>query len=183
MKKLYFIILILLSLSIFSCSSDDSEMTEIEAENPQDDEPSNGLKINGMVYELSYTYVNDENTTDSDASDIAIIMSNVDVLSEDQVNNVTFLYFDFQGVDLEVGEITSISDYRISTNANSNNSEISGGTTVLDDTEFGFQVIETSIKIIALDSNQIDIEFSFTREDGEVISGNYSGNYTDLSQE
>jgi hypothetical protein len=110
-------------------------------------------------------------------------MSNVDVLSEDQVNNVTFLYFDFQGVDLEVGEITSISDYRISTNANSNNSEISGGTTVLDDTESGFQVIETSIKIIALDSNQIDIEFSFTREDGEVISGNYSGNYTDLSLE
>tara|TARA_R100001369_G_scaffold13788_1_gene28133 strand:+ start:726 stop:884 length:159 start_codon:yes stop_codon:yes gene_type:complete len=52
----------------------------------------------------------------------------------------------------------------------------------LDDTESGFTASNTSVTVNSLSSSQIDFGFTFTREDGEIMTGNYSGNYADISQ-
>ena len=167
------LILLFSALLAFSCSSDDSN---------ENNNSNNEFTFNGMSFSISNVYLNDENTTDNNPSDIAIIMSNINLLTENQSNGVNYIYFDFQGVELETGALTNISDYTILENASFENSEIDNGNTILDDTENGFMALSTTININCLSSNQIDFDFSFTREDGEIINGNYSGNYTDISQ-
>lgn len=62
------------------------------------------------------------------------------------------------------------------------NSEIINGNTILDDTESGFMATNKRVIINSLSSNQIDFYFSSTREDSQIITGKYSGNYTDISK-
>jgi hypothetical protein len=134
------------------------------------------------IHDLSNVFLNDENTTDNNPSDIAIIMSNINVLTESQPNGVNYVYFDFQCIELKTGAINNISDYTILENASFTNSEINNGNTILDDTLSGFTATNTAVNINSLNSSPIAFDFSFTREDGEIITGNYSGNYTDISQ-
>jgi hypothetical protein len=129
-----------------------------------------------------YLIENDEKTADNNPSDIAIIMSTIDLLTESQPNGVNYVCFDFQGVELQTGTTTNISDYTILENASFTNSEIDNGTTILDDTVIGFTASNTSVTVNSLSSSQFDFGFTFTREDGEIMTGNYSGNYADISQ-
>ena len=168
-------ILLFCALLVFSCSSDDDE-------NVENNNSNNSFTFNGTSFNLSNVFLNDENTTDDNSSDIAIIMSNINLLTESQPNGVNYVYFDFQGVELETGTINNIPDYTILENASFTNSEIENGNTILDDTVSGFMATNTTVNINSLSSNQIDFDFSFTREDGEIITGNYSGNYTDISE-
>lgn len=170
-------ILLLSALLVFSCTSDDSNEN-----NNGNNNSNNGFTFNGMSFSVSNVYINDENTTNNNPSDIAIIMSNINLLIDSQSNGVDYVYFDYQGVGLETGTLTNISDYTILENASFENSEIESGNTILDDTESGFMATSTTVNINSLSSSQIDFDFSFTREDGEIINGNYSGNYTDISQ-
>ena len=168
-------ILLFCALLIFSCSSDDGE--DIENTNS-----NNSFTIDGTSFNLSNVFLNDENTTDDNPSDIAIIMSNINLLAESQPNGVNYVYFDFQGVELETGTINNITDYTILENASFTNAEIDNGNTILDDTANGFMATNTSVTINSLSSDQIDFDFSFSREDGAIITGNYSGNYIDISE-
>ncbi len=163
------------AILVFSCSSDDDNSNDSTNFN-------NTFTINGSSYSVTNVYLNDENIVDNNPSDIAIIMSNIDLLTMSQPNGVNYVYFDFQGVELQVGTITNILDYTILENASFTNSEIDNGNTILDDTKSGFMATNTSVTINSLSSNQIDFDFSFTREDGQIIAGNYSGDYTDISQ-
>jgi archaellin len=129
-----------------------------------------------------YLIENDEKTADNNPMDIAIIMSNIDLLTESQTNGVNYVCFDFQGVELQTGTITNISDYTILENASFNNSEIDNGTTILDDAESRFTASNTFVTVNSLSSSQINFGFTFTRKDGEIMTGNYSGNYADISQ-
>ena len=88
----------------------------------------------------------------------------------------------FQSVELQTETITNISDYTILEIASFTNSEIDNGTTILDDTESEFTASNTSVTVNYLSSSQIDFGFTFTREDGEIMIGNYSGNYVNISQ-
>jgi uncharacterized protein YcfL len=169
-------ILLFTVLLVLSCSSDDDN------NNGNNDNITNSFLFNGTSFNITNVFLNDENTADNDPSDIAIIMSNINLLTESQSNGVNYVYFDFQGVELETGTITNIPDYTILENASFENSEIANGNTILDDTENGFMATNTTVNINSFSSTQIDFDFSFTREDGEVITGNYSGNYTDISQ-
>ena len=164
-------------LIAYSCSSDDSNDNNNENNNS-----NNEFTFNEMSFSVSNVYSNDENTTDNNPSDIAIIMSNINLLTGSEPNGVNYVYFDFQGVELETGTLTNISDYTILVNASFENSEIAYGNRILDDTENGFMATTTTVNVNSLSSTQIDFEFSFTREDGKIIKGNYSGNYTDISQ-
>jgi hypothetical protein len=168
-------ILLFCVLMAFSCSSDDDN-------NDGNNNSNNAFTFNGTSFSVSNVFLNDENTSDNNPSDIAIIMSNINLLTESQPNGVNYVYFDFQGVELETGTINNISDYTILENASFTNSEIDNGNTILDDTLNGFTATNTTVNINSLSSSQIDFDFSFTREDGEIITGNYSGNYTDISQ-
>lgn len=168
-------ILLFCILLAFSCSSDDDN-------NEGNNNSNNAFTFNGTSFNISNVFLNDENTTDNNPSDIAIIMSNINLLTESQPNGVNYVYFDFQGVELETGVINNISDYTILENASFTNSEIDNGNAILDDTLNGFMATNTTVNINSLSSSQIDFDFSFTREDGEIITGNYSGNYTDISQ-
>ncbi len=169
-------ILLFSALLVFSCSSDDDN------NNGDINNNTNAFVFNGTSYNVANVFLNDENTTDNNPSDIAIIMSNINLLADSQSNGVNYVYFDFQGVELETGTITNISDYTILENASFQNSEIDNGNTILDDTVSGFMATSTTVNINSLSSSQIDFDFSFTREDGEMINGNYSGNYTDISE-
>jgi hypothetical protein len=168
-------ILLFCTLIAFSCSSDDDN-------NEGDNNSNNTFTFNGTSFNVSNVFLNDENTADNNPSDIAIIMSNINLVTESQLNGVNYVYFDFQGVQLETGTLNNISDYTFLENASFINSEIDNGNIILDDTVSGFIATNTTLNINSLSSSQIDFDFSFTREDGEIITGNYSGNYTDISQ-
>ena len=172
MKKLNLFALISIIFIFFSSCSNDNENNNSE----------NRFTFNGTSYIISNVYLNDENTTDNNPSDIAIIMSNINLLTDSQPSGVNYLYFDFQGIEPAIGSITNIQDYNIIENASYENSEIGNGTTILDDSEIGYTATNTSVNINSISSNQIDFDFSFTREDGEIINGNYSGSYINISQ-
>ena len=173
MKKLNLLIGILTAFIILSCSSDDNG-----------DQPTanqNGFNFNGTFFSTQYAFVSDENIADDTPSDISIVLSNVNPLQTSVSSGVNYVFFDFEAVELEPGTITEFPDYRILENANLSNFEISGGNTVLDDTQSGFMTTSSSVTINSISNINIDFDFSFTREDGQVISGNYSGTYVDLS--
>jgi hypothetical protein len=93
-----------------------------------------------------------------------------------------YVCYDFQSVELQTGTITNISDYTILENASFTNSEIDNGTTILDDTQREFTASNMSVTVNSLSSSQIYFDFNSTREDGEIITGNSSGNYAYISQ-
>lgn len=174
MKKINLTYLgLLLLLITFSCSSDD--------DNSGNTQNINGFTFNGTFYSVPQVYINDENIIDNNPSDLTIIMSNVNLLTANQTSGVNFVYMDYTGTTFETGSITSLPDYRIIENAGINALEISGGTTLLDDNENGLTANVTLLTINSISPTSIDFTFSFTREDGEVVSGNYSGSYTDIS--
>ncbi|NQY04842.1 MAG: hypothetical protein HRT68_01235 [Flavobacteriaceae bacterium] len=171
MHKLF--IVVLTAIFIFSCSSDD--------DNSNNNQNVNGFTFNGTFYSAPQVFLNDENTTDNSPSDLAIIMSNVNLLTANQNSGVNFVYFDFNGVTFETATVTVIPDYNIIENGAISNLQVTGGTTVLDDTQSGLTATSTSVTINSFTASSINFTFSFTREDGEVITGNYSGSYTDIS--
>mgnify|MGYP006146938971 FL=1 len=175
MKKMKLFCGILIGLMIFSsCSSDDDNgNTSIENQN--------GFNYNGTFYSTQFAFVSDENTVDNTPSDISIILSNVNPFETTQSSGLNFVFFDFEAVNIETGTITTFPDYRILENAHLNDFDISSGNTVLDDTENGFMATSSSVTINSISDTNIDFDFSFTREDGETITGNYSGIYTDTS--
>ena len=159
-----------MGLIILSCSSDDNS----------NNENINGFEIEGSFFETSIAYLYDENISNDSPNDLAIILSNKSLLNGDINSGLTFFYLDFNGVDFQVGT-KEVLDYRILENATLSNDLVQGGNTILDDDDnSGFNATLSKLIINSISSTNIDFEFSFTREDGEVISGNYSGTYTDI---
>lgn len=173
MKKIKIFYGILILSMILSCSSDDDSNNS--------DENFNGFNYNGTFYATPFAFVSDENTVNNTPSDISIILSNVDPFQTNQSTGVNFVSFDFEDVTIETGTITEFPDYRILENADLENFLIDGGNTILDDTKNGFMSTASSVTINSISQTNIDFDFTFTREDGEVISGNYAGSYTDTS--
>ena len=174
MKKMKLFCGILIGFMIISCSSDDDN-GNIPNEN------QNGFTFNGIFYSTQHAFVSDENTTDNTPSDISIILSSVDPFQTAQSSGVNFVFFDFEAITIETGTLTTFPDYQILENADLDNLQISGGNTILDDTQNGFMTSSSSVTINSISESNIDFDFTFTREDGETINGNYSGTYTDTS--
>ena len=164
---------ILIGFITLSCSSDDDSNNGTEN--------SNGFSFNETFYSTQFAFVNDENIVDNTSSDISIILSNVDLFQTTQSSGVNFIFFDFKAVTIETGTITEFPDYRILENADLNNLQVDGGNTILDDTQNGFMTTASSVTIYTISETNIDFDFTFTREDGEIINGRYSGAYTDKS--
>ena len=175
MKKMKLCYGILIGLMMFSsCSSDDDN-----GNSPNENQ--NGFEYNGTFYATQFAFVSDENIVDDTPSDISIILSSVNPFETDQSSGLNYVFFDFEAVNLDAGTITSFPDYRILENAELNFLDISGGNTILDDTENGLMATSSSVTINAVSNTNIDFNFSFTREDGQIIHGGYSGTYIDTS--
>ena len=170
MKKLNLFIGILIGLTALSCSSNDENQIK------------GGIQVGNIFYETPYVYLNDENLINDFPSDLAIIMSNKYLLVENIEDRINYMYVDYSGVDFESGE-KELLNYRITENASRVNNLIKGGVRLLED-NYGSDVnaSEVSFIINSITSETIDFEFTFTREDGELISGYYSGDYTDVSE-
>ena len=131
-------------------------------------------------YDGNFVYLIDENTNDNSPSDLGILLSNVDFLSDNIESGLDYLYVDYKGINFDIGE-KQLLDYRILTNASKVNGfvPIDSGTKLLGNT-FAEDPIATdySFTIVELSPDQINFEFTFLRMDGVAITGSYSGNYS-----
>lgn len=96
------------------------------------------------------------------------------------MSNVATLYFDFNAVNVEQTTYTNISDYNGKINANRTSGSITGGTEILSDNETTLQANNINVTINSITSTTVNFNFSFTRTDGQTISGQYNGNYLTL---
>ena len=165
--------ILLFTILILSCSSDDSSGNSNQ----------NGFTFNGTFYEVKTLYINDENTTNSNPSDIGFSLINktsAEINSGNDLSNVAILYFDFNAVNVEQTTYTNILDYNGKINANRTSGSITGGTEILSDNETTLQANNINVTINNITSTTVNFNFSFTRTDGQTISGQYNGNYLTL---
>ncbi|CAM4443312.1 hypothetical protein [Flavobacterium terrigena] len=170
MKK---IAIILASFLLFSCGSDDT--AEI-IETPQ----QNGFNYDGSFYQIKTVYINDENTSDSNPSDIGfsfVNKTNAEISGSTDLTQMATINFDYTAVNVQQGTFTNVGDYNGSINKNRVSGVTSAGTPILDDNVISLQASNISFTINNITSTTVDISFSFTRTDGEIISGHYNGNY------
>ncbi|WP_019037960.1 hypothetical protein [Psychroflexus tropicus] len=105
MKTLNLFLGYLTVIVFLSCTSDDDNTgtTPIQQEN--------GFTYQGSFFETPHLFINDENTIDDTPSDISISLLSVDPFETSQSSDVDFVFFDFQGVDLQPETITDVLDY------------------------------------------------------------------------
>jgi len=127
-------------------------------------------------------YLNDENINNNNPSDLAIIMSNKYLLVENIDSGINYMYVDYLGVDFESGQ-KELLNFRITENASRVSGFMKDGVRLLED-NYNSEVNATGISFIinSITALSINFQFSVTREDDVLISGNYSREYTDLSE-
>ena len=171
MKKIGILLFLILLLS---CNSDDN------AQNPIQNQNQNGYTFNGTFYEVKTVYITDENTTNNNPSDIGFNLFNKtssEINSANDLSDFARLYFDFNAVNVEQTTYTNILDYSARVNANRINGNIAGGTEILSDNELTLQSNNINITINNITATMVNFTFSFTRTDGQIIFGQYNGNY------
>ena len=176
MKNFKFLFVLLLGFTIASCTSDDTTIIKNQTE------IKGGIQIGSDFIETPYVYINDENITNDNPCDLAIIMSNTFLLVENIDAGIDYMYVDYLGVNFASGP-KELLNYRITKNASRVNNLIQGGNRLLEDNlGSNLNATEISFVINSISSEVIDFQFSFTRLDGVLITGYYSGDYTVLSQ-
>ena len=177
MKNLIFLGLVGLVLLFPSCSSDDNAS------------PQNGFNYNGSFYETKDLYLN---YVDDSAlgSSISVIMVNKDLIESCESSNLNYVLMQFatNSPDVVLEEVTysddeyDFFDYVVFNDGSLDSScDIIDAKMILFDAMDDFWASPISLTINTFNDNNIDLSFSFTREDGAVINGNYSGSYTDVS--
>ena len=162
--------ILLFSILMLSCSSDDNS----------GDSNQNGFTYNGTFYEVKTVFINDENTADNNPSDISFNLVNKtisEISSENDLSNISSLYFDFNDVNVEETTYTNILDYNAKINSNRTSGNIVGGTEILSDNNTDLQATNINITINSITSTTVNFSFSFTKANGQIISGQYNGNY------
>lgn len=181
MNKLFKTISTLFVLCLlFSCSDEDGERELAKY----------GFNYNSQFYVLNTASYIDENVEDETTpSKLSIILSNVSLTTSDAISNITKFQFDFNGIALEEGEIAAITDYSLQINgafvqnAEDENLTFNNGTFLLNSADASLTATEKSVTIdkLNLTDGTISLTFSFTRNDGQVFSGTYTGLFTDAS--
>ncbi len=173
MKKLNLLFAIFIGLSILSCSSDD------------DNDPiqnNNGFIVSTDFSNTDKAYYISSESDSNEIGLISIILTNVEVETT-QANDVNYVSFNITGSDLQTGNYSySDLNYNIFKNSILNGDNLSGGEIVLEEGEIGYEAISGNLTINSFTTTSMNIEFSFTREDGEIITGSYLGNYSDISE-
>ncbi|RRJ90707.1 hypothetical protein [Flavobacterium macacae] len=166
----------LLAFSLFiSCSEEESGR----------DLGQNGFSHNETFYVLNNAFVTDEDILDSLPAGISVTLSNVNLADSSAVSNVSKLYFKYSDINLTAGTIATISDYYIEVggkfefNALDSTYVYTNGTYLLNSSQSGLTATEKNVTINSVTENNVDMTFSFTRTDGQIFSGKYSGIFSD----
>ena len=176
-KTIKFAVLFTVASFISSCSSDDNT-------DNTPNQPENEVTFNGTSYSITTAWVNDENTTTNDPSEIGVNLSNKtteEINSGNDLTNITRVYFDFDDVTVQETTYAQITDYDFSINGTKTNGVFDAGTVLLsdEDPQSDFYASSASVTINSISESTINLKYTFTRNDGQVISGSYIGNYID----
>lgn len=176
-SNLSYLLAILVGFTLISCSSDDTNA------NPND--TPNEFTFNGNTYDLISAIIVDENTANNDPSEISISLFNKtssEITGNSDLSDISYVYFDFDDVTIQNTTYTQIDDYDVSINGSIVNSEFSPGIILLADNDPQADVYAQSGSVTVTNFTEFNIAFTFTftRNDGEVISGSYDGNYLNL---
>lgn len=176
MKNLKLIIVLLISISFNSCSSNEETEPVIDT--------TNGFVFNGDFFAVDNAFIKDDNIIDNTPSNISIILSNVDIFSENpKSTGVNYFHFAIEATTVVAGTISPVSKYTLRENTNYKDLIITDGNTILghDDARIKNRAVSSFITIHSITTDEIDLDFQFTREDGEIITGNYNGNYSNIN--
>jgi len=173
-SKLPYLLALLCAVLLVACSPEDSTTNS--------EETTNEFVFNSVTYNLVTAIVTDENTTTNDPSEIGISLfnkSSSEITSNGDLDNVSYVYFDFDDVTIQNRTYNQIDDYDISINGSIVDSEFNPGTILLSDNDSESDVYAQSGLVTVTNFTQYNIAFTFTftRNDGQVISGSYNGNY------
>ncbi|WP_138434651.1 hypothetical protein [Winogradskyella algicola] len=168
------ILALMLSIALVSCSSDDTSSVP--------DETNNEFIFNGTTYNLVSAIIVDENTANNDPSEISISLFNktsAEITGNNDLSDISYVYFDFEDTTIQNTTYSQIEDYDISIDGTITNSEFTPGTVLLDNNDPQSDVYAQSALVTVTNFTEFNIAFTFTftRNDGQVISGSYDGNY------
>ena len=177
MKKLNkLVILFCLALTALNCSSDDDNNTE----QPQN---TNVITLNNETYVVSYVIVE---PAAGDNTFVSFINKN-ETEYLDAVNNGTQLdnvdAFELRINQSPLAELTysfsDIPDYQFSVNSQIINGELEDGDILLDrnNSNTNLNASTGSLTLESYTTDQIEISFQFTRNDGVIVNGTYKGDY------
>lgn len=133
---------------------------------------------------MNFLYINDENGSDNPASgDIAIMLADKDLLNLENDPEVDFVYIDVNDVTLQQTTYSNFSDYNIYIDSPFVGGQIQPETILFDDNNEALKATESSTIITSLTDTQISITFSLTRADGNILTGHYTGVYSNISNQ
>lgn len=176
MKNINLFLCLLITIVFFNCSDDES------SNDNQTPTITNQFTINGQSYELQSAFVYDESDEPNEVSEIGITLTNKsfqEIATQTNTENVTLIYFDFDDITVNQTTYNDITDYNFSVNGTVTNEEFLSGTILLtDDSDLtNLNASSGEVTINSISDTSIDLSFTFTRTDGVVISGSYSGLY------
>lgn len=172
--KLPCLLALVFTVVLSSCSSDDDNT--IPVENIKE------FTFNVETYDLLTAIISNDDTSTDDENEIGIRLFNKtssEIISNTDLDDITFVYFELETANIEATTYTEIESYDISINGSVVDSEFDAGTVLLSaaDSESDLYAQSGSITIRNFTTFNIDFTFTFTRNDGQVISGRYNGNY------
>ncbi len=180
MKTRFFTLLLTLVVCLASCSSDDDAGKQEIIE-----DPVNAFVFDGILFDVQTVWVFDENTSNEEPSKIGINLFNkttAQLSSGEDLENVTAIYFVLTDDVLKAASYNTAADYEFFVNGSVSGGSYDRGTSILDYEDDSKIATEIQITITSISSTEIALDFSFTRIDGKVIYGNYTGAYLDLNQ-
>ena len=140
----------------------------------------NGFNYKDSFFSVDKAFIKDFNIIDNEPSKIAIVLSNVDPSrTTPKWGGVNYFYFAFEASKVIEGTITPVPEYSIRENADFYNFSILAGNTILrhNDPRVSNIAVSSFINIKSISIDEIDLDFEFTRPDGEIITGSYTGTY------
>jgi len=182
MKKLNLFIALSIGFLIFSCSSDDDSSN-------QNNNNQSGFNYDGTFYPTTDLYLNYTDSGPTNSS-ISLIMISEDLLSNCEVSDVNYVLIEFatSSPDILLAQETYTNseydffDYVVFENGIFNSDcDLTASDMILNDSMNDLMASPITLTINSINDNSINLNFSLTRDDGSIIIGSYSGNYTDVS--
>lgn len=167
--KIKFCLLTLMVIVLSSCAKKES-ITE----------PKNGMTINGAFHPFETLWIHDENMDNNVASDIGFRFFNIsdsEIQSGVEKTGVTQLYFDILDTSLKQKMYSEVLDYKLEVNGKLENLKYTNGTVLLFDEDLKLHASSTTVSIEKISGDQIELNFSFVRKDGQTYSGYYKGKF------
>ncbi|WP_407557775.1 hypothetical protein [Winogradskyella sp. 4-2091] len=145
-------------------------------------EDTNEFSYNGNNYPLMSAIIVDSNSSASESGKISINIFNKSsskITSNSDLTDVSYVNFEVDDINLQNTTYNSIDAFSVSINGSITGSEFNPGTQLLSDSDPDSDLYAQSgfVTITNYTAYNIVFNFSFTRNDGTIITGSYDGNY------